>query len=151
MKRLLAPVGLLAIFSTAAFALPDPLAAALRKCAAEKQQDKRLECFDTLVTALPKVEADSFGMTADIAHKREPAADRQQEEAVLPGKIVALSQAPTGEFIFKLDNQQVWRQTQAEPSKQFVVGEVVRIEHGAMGSWWLAADKARKTRVKRIS
>jgi hypothetical protein len=142
---------LLTACSVPALALPDPLAAGLRKCAAEAEQEKRLACFDTLAGTVPKVEADSFGMTADIAHKREPAAASQPQAAVLPGKIVALSHAPAGELIFKLDNQQVWRQTQAEPSKQFVVGDVVRIEHGAMGTWWLAADKARKTRVKRIS
>ena len=89
-------------------------------------------------------------MTADIVHKRDPVA-AHDHDAVLPGKIVALSQTPKGEFIFTLDNQQVWIQAEAEPSKRFVVGDVVHIEHGAMGSWWLAADKARKTRVKRIS
>ena len=151
MIRSCAAVILLACWGMSAVALPDPLAAALRKCAAQSDQALRLACFDALVTELPKVEADSFGMTADIVHKRDPAAERQTNEAVLPGKIVALGRTPTGELIFTLDNQQVWVQAQAEPSKQFVVGDVVRIEHGAMGSLWLAADKARKTRVKRIS
>jgi hypothetical protein len=106
---------------------------------------------DPLVTTLPKVEADQFGLTADIARKRDPVAEREAEDAVLPGKILALRQGPRGEWIFTLDNQQVWDQQQAEPSKRFEVGEVVHIEHGAMGSLWLAADKGRKTRVKRIS
>ena len=150
MNRIVLLMGLFVIVGTPAWALPDPLAAGLKKCAAEDDHDKRLSCFDALVTTLPKVEADSFGMTADIVHKRDPVADHDHEE-VLPGKIVALSQTPKGEFIFTLDNQQVWIQAQAEPSKRFVVGDVVHIEHGAMGSWWLAADKARKTRVKRIS
>jgi hypothetical protein len=30
------------------------------------------------------------------------------------------------------------------------VGENVHIEHGAMGSLWLVADKHRKVRVKRL-
>jgi hypothetical protein len=151
MKRVCIIVSCLVFASVPAFALPDPLTAALRKCSAETDQDRRLACFDALVTTLPKVEADSFGMTADIVHKRDPSAERAAADAVLPGKIVALSHSPGGLLIFTLDNQQVWMQAQAEPSKQFAVGDVIHIEHGAMGSWWLAADKARKTRVKRIS
>jgi hypothetical protein len=143
--------GCLLLVSAPAWSLPDPLAAGLKKCSAEADQDRRLACFDALVATLPKVEADSFGMTANIVHKRDPVAEREQDSAVLPGKIVALSQTPKGEFIFTLDNQQVWIQAQAEPSKRFVVGDVVHIEHGSMGTWWLAGDKARKTRVKRIS
>jgi hypothetical protein len=150
MMRTKLVVILLAISVKPAVALPDPLAAELRKCAAQSDQDKRLVCFDRLAATLPQVEADSFGMTADIAHKRD-SSQPQANEAVLPGKIIALGRAANGGFIFTLDNQQVWVQTQVEPSKLFIVGDVVRIEHGAMGSWWLAADRARKTRVKRIS
>jgi hypothetical protein len=146
---------LLTCVSVAAQALPNPLADGLRRCASETEEAKRLACFDALAATLPKLEADQFGLTADIAHKRDPVAQHQaaehRAEAVLPGKIVALRQTPGGELVFTLDNQQVWVQAQAEPSKQFVIGDVVHIEHGAMGSLWLAADKARKTRVKRIS
>jgi hypothetical protein len=144
-------VCLFAFVYAPAGALTDPLASGLRRCAAETDQVKRLACFDALASTLPKVEADQFGLTADIARKRDPAAERRADDAVLPGKIIALRQAPAGEFIFTLDNQQVWIQTQPEPNKHFAVGDVVHIEHGAMGSLWLAADKARKTRVKRIS
>jgi hypothetical protein len=128
-----------------------PLADNLRRCAGETDQAKRLACFDALVASLPTVEADQFGLTADIARKRDPGPVRQAEDAVLPGKILALRQGPRGEWIFTLDNHQVWDQTESEPSKRFAVGEAVHIEPGAMGSWWLAADKGRKTRVKRLS
>ena len=128
-----------------------PLADDLRRCAGESDQAKRLACFDALVATLQKVEADQFGLTVDIARKRDPVGERQADDAVLPGKILALRQGRRGEWIFTLDNQQVWDQTEAEPSKRFEVGEAVHIEHGAMGSLWLAADKGRKTRVKRIS
>jgi hypothetical protein len=137
--------------SAPVFALTDPLADGLRRCAAEADQAKRLACFDALTAELPKVEADGFGLTTQIVRKRDPAVPPHAEESVLPGKIVALRRDANGELIFTLDNQQVWMQTQAEPAKQFAVGEAVHIEHGAMGSLWLAADKARKTRVKRIS
>jgi hypothetical protein len=142
---------LLACVSMSAGAKTDPLAAALRRCAGETDEARRLACFDALAATLGKVEADQFGLTADIARKRDPAGERQADDAVLPGKIVALHQAAQGQFIFTLDNQQVWMQMEAQPNKPFAVGDVVHIEHGAMGSLWLAASKARKTRVKRIS
>jgi hypothetical protein len=142
---------LLVCVSMPAGARTDPLADGLRRCAGETDQAKRLACFDALVATLAKIEADQFGLTADIARKHDPAGERPADDAVLPGKILALRQGSRGEWIFTLDNQQVWVQTVAEPSKRFVVGDVVHIEHGAMGSLWLAADKGRKTRVKRIS
>lgn len=146
---LVAPV--LACVAVAAGARTDPLADGLRHCAEETDIAKRLACFDALVATLPKIEADQFGLTADIANKRAPPGERQADDAVLPGKIVALRQGPRGELIFTLDNQQVWVQAEVQQSKRFVVGDAVRIEHGAMGSLWLAADKGRKTRVKRVS
>ncbi|MGH8231335.1 MAG: hypothetical protein ACRESY_05890 [Steroidobacteraceae bacterium] len=137
--------------SLASHAATDPLDASLRRCGAETDQTRRLACFDALVAALPKVEADRFGMTADIAHKRDPEAERAAQTAILPATIIAVGQGGHGELIFTLDNHQVWMQTQAEPGKHFDVGEAVHIEHGAMGSLWLAASKARMTKVKRIS
>ena len=144
-------VVLLCLATLPAYALTNPLADGLRRCAGETDQAKRLACFDALAAALPKVEADQFGLTADIAHKRDPVGERQVAEAVLPGKIVALREAAEGQLVFTLDNQQVWIQAEVKSRIQFAVGDVVRIEHGAMGSLWLAADKGRKTRVKRIS
>jgi hypothetical protein len=123
---------------------------ALRRCAKEHDQTQRLACFDALTSSLPKIEADRFGMTADIKHQRDPVAVEQAKHEVLSGKIVGLRQAPRGEWIFTLDNQQVWKQAEPKASIQFAVGEAVHIEHGAMSSLWLAADKNRKVRVTRL-
>ena len=135
-----------------AVAIDNPLESGLLKCAKETAQPARLACFDALVAAIPAVKADRIGLTAEIARRREPSdGDVLEKRVALPGKIVALSVAPRGEIIFVLDNQQVWMQTQVEPSKHFSVGDAVHIESGAMGSYWLAADKARRTKVKRVS
>jgi hypothetical protein len=142
---------LLCLATLPAHALTNPLADGLRRCAGETDQAKRLACFDALAATLPKIEADQFGLTADITHKRDPVSEHPVAEAVLPGKIVALREAAEGKLVFTLDNQQVWIQAETNSRVQFAVGEVVHIEHGAMGSLWLAADKGRKTRVKRIS
>ena len=131
-------------------ATSETLSEGMRRCAGNVDQAQRLACFDALAGTVPKVEADQFGMTAEIAHKRTPAAPPPTSE-VLAGKIASLRQAAHGEYIFTLDNDQVWMQAEPNPRMQFEVGEAVHIEHGAMSSLWLVADHHRKTRVKRIS
>jgi hypothetical protein len=123
---------------------------ALRRCAKTTEQAQRLACFDAIVSTLPQVEADRFGMTADIERKRDPVAVQQAKDAVLGGKIAGLSQAPHGEWTFTLDNRQVWIEAEPRANVNFAVGEEVHIEHGAMSSLWLVADQHRKVRVKRL-
>ena len=123
---------------------------ALRRCAKTTEQAQRLACFDAIVSTLPQVEADRFGMTADIERKRDPLAVQQAKDTVLGAKIAGLSQAPHGEWTFTLDNRQVWIEAEPRPNVNFAVGEDVHIEHGAMSSLWLVADQHRKVRVKRL-
>ncbi len=142
---------LLALAGPAALAA-DPLADGLRRCAREADHEQRLACYDAIVDSLPKVEADRFGMTAAIAQQRQPesAAALHPDPAVLPATIAALQEGRGGEWTFTLDNGQVWVQAEARPGMRFEVGEKVQIEHGAMSSLWLAADRGRKTRVRRV-
>jgi hypothetical protein len=150
-RRLSWPVMLvLALASAPVLAALEPLAEGVRRCSLETDQGKRLACFDALAGALPKLKSDQFGMTVDIERKRDPVALTRSENESLSGKIAALMEAPHGEYIFTLDNGQIWMQAELRSSIRFEVGDEVRIEHGAMSSLWLAADHHRKTRVKRI-
>jgi hypothetical protein len=69
---------------------------------------------------------------------------------MIGGKIAELRQIPAGEWIFTLDNRQVWIEAEPRVNVEFAVGEDVRIEHGAMSSLWLVADQHRRVRVKRL-
>jgi hypothetical protein len=124
---------------------------ALRRCAQQADSSARLACFDGIVATLPQIQADRFGMTADVKRQRDPEAIQHARSENLNGKIAALSRGSRGEFIFTLDNQQVWHQVEPRANIEFQVGENVRIEHGAMSSLWLVADKHRKIRVKRLT
>jgi hypothetical protein len=132
-------------------ATPDSLGDGMRKCAQESDTTQRLQCFDTLAASLPKLQADKFGMTADIAHKRDPVEAKEAKVESLTGKIVALRQAPRGELIFTLDNDQVWIQSEPGGRTDFLIGDSVRIEHGALSALFLAANHGRRTKVKRVS
>ena len=136
--------------SLPALAQAEALDQALRRCAKEPAQTQRLACFDALAASLPQIKADSFGMTEDIKRQRDPVAVEQTKHETLSAKITGLQPGPNGVWIFTLDNQQVWKQAEAKASIQFAVGEAVHIEHGAMSSLWLAADKGRKVRVTRL-
>jgi hypothetical protein len=144
------PTMLAILALTPVFAAGEPLADGLRRCSLETDEEKRLACFDALAHALPKNQSDQFGMTVDIARKRDPEAVSRNENTSLSGIIAALVEAPRGEYIFTLDNGQMWIQAEQRSNIHFQVGEAVQVEHGAMGSFWLAADHHRKTRVKRI-
>jgi hypothetical protein len=140
---------LLALLCLPVLAVAENLDDGLRRCAKESNHARRLACFDAIVSTLPQIEADRFGMTADIQRKRDPVAVQSKDE-VLSGKIAALQEIAQGQSIFTLDNGQIWFQAEPTPSVRFAVSEDVRIEHGAMSSLWLVADKHRKVRVKRV-
>lgn len=139
-----------ALASAPVFAAIEPIADGLRRCSLQTDEQKRLACFDALASALPKIQSDQFGMTADIERKRDPVAVSKSENESLSAKIAALIEAPRGGYIFTLDNGQIWIQAELRSNIRFEVGDAVQIEHGAMSSLWLAADHHRKTRVKRI-
>src|SRR5260370_39258008 len=89
-------------------------------------------------------------MTVDIARKRDPVAVSKSEDESLSGKIAALVEAPRGEYIFTLDNGQMWIQAEQRSNIQFQVGEAVPNGHAAARSIWLAVDHHRKNPVKTI-
>jgi len=139
----------LAASTLPALAQADQLDDALRRCAGLNEDPARLTCFDAIVRTLPQVETDRFGMTVEIERKRDPLMPQAKND-MIGGKIAELRRIPEGEWIFTLDNRQVWIEAEPRVNVEFAVGEDVRIEHGAMSSLWLVADQHRRVRVKRL-
>ena len=130
----------------------EPLSDGLQRCAREADEHLRLKCFDDLAGSLPHLKTDQFGMTTDIAQRRDPANPKPLiDPEVLDSKIAGLQQGSHGEYIFTLDNGQVWAEQESRPGLRFSVGEAVQIKHGSMSSLWLSASNHRMTRVRRIS
>lgn len=149
MLRLLA-VACASLVATATAATA-PLADALRHCAQDSDDKQRLACFDELAKSVPASKVDEFGMTAMIAHERAPTAPfLPKQQDALAASITALREGPRGALVFTLDNGQVWQQAEPQSHLHFSAGESIEIQHGAMGSLWLAASKGRKTRVTRL-
>ena len=131
----------------------EPLSDGLQRCARETDEQLRLKCFDELAGSVPQLKRDQFGMTAAVAQRHDPTAPKAPliDPDVLDAKIAGLRQAAHGEYIFTLDNGQVWLEQEMRPGERFNVGEAVQIKHGAFSSLWLSASSHRMTRVKRIS
>jgi len=128
----------------------EPVSDGLRRCSLQTDEKQRLACFDALVTALPSIKTQQFGMTAEVARKQDPTSASSSESEKLTAKITALHEARSGELVFTLDNDQVWMQAAPQSNLRFVVGDAVQLEYGALGSLWLTADHHRKTKVRRI-
>ena len=144
---------LLALWVLPLHAGGEPLSDGLQRCARETDEHLRLKCFDELAGSLPQLKRDEFGMTAAVAQRHDPTAPKAPlvDPEVLDAKIAALRQGSHGEYIFTLDNGQVWLEQEVRAGERFSVGEAVQIKHGAMSSLWLSASSHRMTRVKRIS
>jgi hypothetical protein len=144
---------LLAVWVLPLDAGAEPLSDGLQRCARETDEHLRLKCFDDLAGSLPKRRRDEFGMTAAIEQRKDPSAPKAPliDPDVLDAKIAGLRQGSRGEYIFTLDNGQVWVEQELRPGERFSLGEAVQIKHGALSSLWLSASSHRMTRVKRIS
>ena len=144
---------LLALWVPSLDASAEPLSDGLQRCARETDEHLRLKCFYELAGSLPQRKRDQFGMTAEVAERKDPSAAKAPliDPEVLDAKIAGLRQGSHGEYTFTLDNGQVWVEQESRPGVRFSVGEVVQIKHGTMSSLWLSASSGRMTRVKRIS
>lgn len=129
---------------------------ALLACANEADDAQRLRCFDSVVaglrkapaapqpaTAAPTPEA-KFGARGDI----KP--DKHEELNELTGTVTALGTKPHGELIVTLDNGQVWAENATSSKVKLKIGDTVKIERGALGSYSLIAPNGRSSKVSRI-
>jgi hypothetical protein len=92
---------------------------------------ERLACFDRAMTEMRKISP-------------------RQPPTQLRAHIVSVSRSATDRQVFVLDNAQTWQQIELDPEFTVRTGQEVTISKGALGSFWLAIDSHRATRVQRI-
>jgi hypothetical protein len=68
----------------------------------------------------------------------------------ITARIARLSRDASNDWIFMLDNGQVWRQAESKSSFEIAPGNAVTIRRGALGSFRLETDKHNWTRVERV-
>jgi len=136
---------------------PDRVPRELRSCVGIERNTERLACFDRGVAALlgargaaaPTAES-TFGL---VAHTPRPAATPSAEGAAdlqsVSGRIAALGGTAEGAVLVTLDNGQVWRQISGG-QLLLKVGDEVRIDRAALGSFQMKVPSGRSGKVKRV-
>ena len=139
--------------------------AALRACAAEKDDARRLACYDKEVartppprqsatavveseTPAPTQPDDKFGYRGTIAREELDRQAADEGANRLEATIAKISSRPLGQLVITLDNGQVWSQKMAE-SIRVKVGDRIVIKKAAFGSFLLVAPNNSATRVTR--
>ena len=150
---------------------------ALVACAKETDDARRLHCFDAVVADLPRAPAApaaGAATTAAVRPSAPPAAappaapvasvsreekfgargdlDREKREELkeLTGKVTEVGSRPHGELVITLDNGQVWAERTANSKVRVKVGDTVKIESGALGSFTRIAPNGRSSKVARV-
>ena len=96
----------------------------VRACFTEKNDAKRLACYDAEVGKL---------VTGRAA----------------PARVTSVGHEPNGRLVVRLDNNEVWEQADDGPDLGLAVGDTVKIERGALGSYWMSAHSSLAIKVRR--
>ena len=155
--RIHVAAALVALAATATTQAADRLAPLLA-CRALADEATRLACFDRESARLggPAVAAalspeQKFGLGAATVATQEAARGQPRADLdALEAKLAALNAGADGRLVFALDNGQVWRQLVPGPDLLLKVGDPVKIERGALGSFWLVAPAGRRCKVTRV-
>jgi hypothetical protein len=140
------------------------LSAGLEKCRAEKDDTRRLACYDGLsaepgdqlakagaeTADTPKSSEEQFGYEGALAREES---DRAKEEARGLGRLEAtvtgISTRGDNTLVVTLDNGQVWTQNRPDAFFRLKVGEKISIEPGVLGSFLMISPHKRTARVSR--
>jgi hypothetical protein len=169
MKGMVLNPALLALLT--AWSLPAAAQApdGLETCRAEPDDARRLACYDramdrmarqpdATVAATPAADApqkltpeERFGRTG--AMNREEM-DRKAQESRELGEVHATVEEiwtrADGLMMLTLDNGQIWKQVRPDTTFRLKVGEKVKIQPAALGSFLLSGQSKRSTRVSRV-
>ena len=133
-------------------------------CAAEKDETRRLACFDEavvrvraapanpapVVAAAPLSQEEKFGLRGELKQEKAQKVPELQELEQLQAQVTKVSTKPHGELVVTLENGQVWTEIQTNSGARVKAGDRVAIKAGALGSFLLVAPNGRSTKVTRV-
>lgn len=135
-------------------------------CAAERDDARRLACFDAAVSQAkaqpaasqpPPVAAptllskeEKFGLRGDLKQEKAKQAPELAELKELQASVTKVAAKPYGELVLTLDNGQVWYEIQTNTGVRVKVGDPVVIKAGALNSFILVAPNGRSSKVSRV-
>ncbi len=159
--------------ATLAQVSPAEVVAGMHACAAEKNDTRRLACFDEQMrrvspgtpASVPPVAGvpspspvvatttpeQQFGMNGPIEQRQRDAAAIKPPPPLkkLNAHIKAVSYRPQGQAVVTLDNGEVWEETEVSSHQPLRPGDEVAINRGVLGSFLLHTDNVPAQRVMR--
>lgn len=92
----------------------------------------------------PSDTTDRFGLTSGQVLRKDANGERTPPPPEqMRARIVTLSHRPGGALVLRLDNSQVWEQTDAGPNLRIAAGDPVIIDRGLLGAYWLSGQSRR--------
>jgi hypothetical protein len=136
---------LLAAVTSPVLAADDNLAERIVACTRERDDTRRLACFDR--AAVPH----EFGVQgSELARGRdEGETTREAAPKKITATLSAIEKRPRGELVFTLDNGQVWAQKEVGAYFPVKIGDPVAVLAGTLGSFRLVVAN-RATAVTRV-
>ena len=137
----------------------DALPQAIRACKSLLRDAERLACYDKAVAHVESGAAtdaslspeNMFGGSPAIASLPDPQNQTEREELKqITGKVVSVSRTVNGLVELRLDNDQVWRQQEADTSLTIETGDSVTISRASLGTFRLTDKRGRSSRFKRV-
>jgi hypothetical protein len=119
-------------------------------CAQVRDNTDRLACYDQAFgrpansVAAPAVK---FGLPEKEVPRQS---GENAPQASVSAAITSISRQRDGKFIVKLDNAQVWSQTEINSQADVQVGDAITVRRGALGSYLLVTKAGIGTRVRRV-
>ncbi|MDB6013410.1 MAG: hypothetical protein JWL65_5660 [Gammaproteobacteria bacterium] len=140
MKNMLATVALASFISAACRAAGPPLVPEnLLACRKLPSESERVHCYDSQIDRMSAVAASTAGFGRETLPPAARPETSPRDEPALLSSITAMRAAGRATYAISLANGQVWRQEQAsDVSVFFRVGDSVRIEKGALGSYHMS-------------
>jgi hypothetical protein len=160
----LAPLLIGAWSGELAYAAAPDMPASLQACTQEREDSRRLACYDREMgrpgaapaaaaasTPAPPASPDkSFGLSPEQLRKLESSeSGHKAKPETLSAILTTVSLRGDGRMVFTLTNGQVWVQGEAYETFRVNVGDAVTIKPGTLGSFHLYASDGVATRVTR--
>lgn len=137
-------------------------------CAAIANPEARLACFDAAFSAPRNVESrpapapetgapkkaaeviEEFGLTPAQLQARNPERGSEPRLERIEAKVAEIQHRSTGERLIRLDNGQVWLQTEVTVRGPLFTGDEVVIRRAALNSFQIVTPGRVALRVRRI-
>ena len=124
-------------------------AASLR--AQERDDSRRLACYDREAARLAATPDKSFGLPPEQARQLQPPQTRDKPKAqVLSAVVAAVGTRADGRQVIKLGNGETWVQGEAWEVFHVSVGDAITIKPGILGAFYLSVPSGLRTRVTRL-